>query len=167
VASGLMIGSSFLFFYHLADINAHSKSIASIDTLVYVGWISDTLARIIGGMICYFKFENFDEYILAIIACSLSLLGFALLFFTSQIYYTVVLVSIAYGLWWTIPALIIGSRVDMASFAQNWSIILASNYIGIVLFYFLYEAISNYTKSSFDISLLTFACTSLFAGLLT
>ena len=127
IASGLIIGSSYIFFYHLGDINAHSKSIASIDTLVYVGWISDTLARIIGGLIIYFKIKNFDEYIFAIIACSLSLLGYALLFFTSQIYYTVVLVSIAYGLWWTIPALIICARVTMASFAENWNIILVCN----------------------------------------
>jgi hypothetical protein len=125
VASGLMIGSSFIFLYHLDEINTHTKSETSIETLLYVGWISDTLARITGGLLCYFKIQNIDEHVFAIIACSLNLLGFVLLFFTSQMYYTIVLVSIAYGLWWTIPALIICSRVDVTNFAHNWSIILA------------------------------------------
>lgn len=137
-ASFIMVGVCATFLFHIGRINVASRKSTLVETYVNLSWLCDVFARLVGGLLACFLRESVNEYIFGIVGTILGLFGFILCAF-NLLYFGTMFVSLALGLWWVIPALILMDEGGPKSIGGLWGTILSFNFYGIFVFSFIFE----------------------------
>lgn len=138
VASGIMVGITNVYMFNIGKINAYGKTATYEETYINVSWLSDVSARLIGGLIAFFFRNKINEYVFALLGTGFGFVGF-LICALGSLYFGTLFVSIAMGLWWVMPALIVMDDGGVSAFAGIWGTVLTANFWGL-LFYGLLTA---------------------------
>jgi hypothetical protein len=153
LSSFIVIGTCTTFNFNLFQILFSAGAVDSADNLLDVFWISDVLARIVGGLLAFFTGVN--GYLFAVIAAFLAANGFGLALLSEPLgqgfmFAAVIMIGVAVGIMWVTVPMIVLDDAGVKNFGLNWGFSLFAAVGGMLLYGEFFDFIYDWQADGAD-----------------